>query len=247
MPDAAKEGPAGGDQPLSHVTSLADQLIESAPDGAVIIDAEGLIRLVNRQVEVLFGYDRGELLGQSVDLLVPERVRAVHASHRAGYFADPATRSMGGGLQLAGRRKDGTEFPADISLSFLQTPEGVLVSAAVRDVTRQKQVEADLQRVNEAMRMFVAAAAHDLRSPLAAVLGFAHLLEAAGTELPDEKRAEFVSAIHRGARQASRLVDDLLMLSKIEVRPRRETRTGGAASGHRHGRGGVLPRRGRDL
>jgi PAS domain S-box-containing protein len=218
MPDAAAEVPAGSGQRLvSPLAAHAEQLLESAPDGVVIIDAEGLILLVNRQAELLFGYDRAELLGQPVDLLVPERARAVHDSHRVGYFANPSLRPMGTGLDLVARRKDGTEFPVEISLSSLQTPEGVVASASVRDVTRQRKLETDLQRMNEAMRMFVATASHDLRTPLASLLGFAQLLEAGGKELSIEQRAECVSAIHRAARQASRLVDDLLTLSKFEA------------------------------
>jgi PAS domain S-box-containing protein len=104
----------------------------------VCVDADGRIALVNAQTERLFGYGRDELVGQPVEMLVPDAVRDAHPSHRAGYVADPAPRPMGAGMELAGRRRDGTTFPAEISLSAIDTELGILVSAAVRDVTERR-------------------------------------------------------------------------------------------------------------
>ncbi|HEX4654338.1 MAG TPA: PAS domain S-box protein [Mycobacteriales bacterium] len=129
---------------------MTEQLLDSAPDAFVIIDKSGLIRLVNRQAERLFGYGRDELLGRPIETLVPEAVRSVHPQHREGYFMRPTARPMGAGLQLAARRKDGTEFPVDISLSSVETPQGVLVSAAVRDITDRKRSDAKFQALLEA-------------------------------------------------------------------------------------------------
>ncbi|MFF5288973.1 hybrid sensor histidine kinase/response regulator [Paractinoplanes globisporus] len=125
-------------------------LLEAAPDAIVGATPDGRIALVNAQAERLFGYPRQELLGQPVEILVPEYARDVHPGHRFRYLADPAPRPMGAGMQLAGRRKDGTRFPAEISLSSINTEDGVLVSAAIRDVTDRARAEAKFRGLLEA-------------------------------------------------------------------------------------------------
>jgi len=120
---------------------ISEQLVNSAPDAMVVVDQQGLIRLVNVRTEELFGYARDELLGQPIELLVPERFRGAHVGNRAEYVAAPRRRPMGSNLELSGRRKDGSEFPVEISLSPVATPEGTLVASAIRDVSLRRRAE----------------------------------------------------------------------------------------------------------
>ncbi|HEX6272044.1 MAG TPA: PAS domain S-box protein, partial [Polyangiaceae bacterium] len=135
-------------------SELFQKLVDSAPDAMIVVDSAGVVLLVNVQAEAMFGYARHELLGQSIDLLVPERFRGGHVRHRAAFVASPKSRPMGSGLELFGRRKDGSEFPIEISLSPLETDAGILISSAIRDVTERKQAEASARLASD--RLFSA-------------------------------------------------------------------------------------------
>jgi len=132
---------AGEMKERSRLEQRFRSLLETAPDAIVIVDEGGVMALVNAQTEKLFGYARNELLGRTVDMLVPERFRGRHPAHRRRFDADPQVRPMGADLELHGLRKDGTEFPTEILLSPVKTDEGMFVSAAIRDVSRTKDIE----------------------------------------------------------------------------------------------------------
>jgi PAS domain S-box-containing protein len=142
-PDPDPHGPHGPHVPLAEV-------LESAPDAVVGIGLDGLIVFANQQVEALFGYPPGDLIGRPMELLLPERFREAHRQHRGHYFSSPVRRPMGAGLQLAALRRDGSEFPVDVALAPFDTGSGLLVSAAVRDITERKQEERAAQHLREA-------------------------------------------------------------------------------------------------
>jgi len=132
-------------------------LVEHSPHAVVITDQEGRIVLVNRETERVFGYGREELLGRTVEVLVPERLRRGHVRHRGGYLASPAMRSLGASRCLLGRRKDGTEFPTEIGLSYVETRDGILVMSAIADTTQRKQAEERLRQTSETLQALVQA------------------------------------------------------------------------------------------
>jgi PAS domain S-box-containing protein len=190
-------------------------LLEAAPDAMVIVDERGQVVLVNAQTESLFGYSRTELLDRPVEILIPARFRDLHPEHRAEYTASPRAPAMGSGLDLRGRRKDGSEFAVEISLSPIQTADGLLISSAIRDVTERNRIEAALKNANRELEAFSYSVAHDLRAPLRAMSGFAQvLLEEHANHLDDEGK-DCLAEITANAVKMGSLIDALLALARV--------------------------------
>lgn len=199
-------------------------LLESAPDAMVIVDSSGHITLVNAQTERMFGYERAELLGQAVEILMPSRYRGQHSEHRRSYCDQPKVRAMGSGLELHGRHKDGTEFPIEISLSPIDTPQGRLVASAIRDISERKRAAAALATANKELESFSYAVAHDLRAPLRGMSGFAQILAADYREKLDAEGQDCLHEIQLNAERMARLIDALLLLARVtrtELKPQR--------------------------
>ena len=203
-------------------------LFENSPDAIILVDQAGRIVRVNTRAEALFGYTRAELEGQSVETLIPERHRARHGGQLAGYFAAPRIRETSAGLELFARRKDGSEFPADIMLSPLQTDEGSYALAVIRDITIRKEEEEHIQNLNEELKQranllevankeleaFSYSVSHDLRAPLRHIHGFVELLQKSPALQGDESGHRYMGVIAGAAKQMGRLIDDLLAFSR---------------------------------
>jgi PAS domain S-box-containing protein len=197
-------------------------LLDGAPDAMVIVGESGAIHLVNAQTENIFGYRKDELIGQPVEMLIPERFRGRHTGHRDDYFSFPVSRPMGAGLELAGRHKTGSEFPVEISLSPLDTEEGMLVSAAIRDITDRKRAERALAAYNDRLesknrelQQFAYIASHDLQEPLRTVTNFVGLLESDYRGQLDEHADKCLGFISQAATRMSHLITGLLEYSRI--------------------------------
>jgi len=198
-------------------------LLEWVPDAIVIANEIGRIVLFNSQSETMFGYARGEMIGQPIESLLPRRHGLAHVGHRLRYQSKPQVRRMGAGLELFGLRKDGSEFPVEISLSPLGASDGRFVMSAIRDISQQKLAEKELQEKNAALQVanqakdrFLATMSHELRTPLNAILGFSGILL---MKLPGALNAEQerqLGIVKTSGEHLLSLINDLLDLAKIQ-------------------------------
>ena len=193
---------------------LSNNLLNLAPDATVVVDAGGTIIFANAQVARTFGYAADELVGRPVEVLLPERLRGGHHEHRARFALQPRPRAMGEGLNLFGQHKSGAEFPVEISLSPVQSDEGPLVVAAVRDATVRRDTEQGLIEANRAKSRLLAAASHDLRQPVQTLT----LLNQAGLRHagPNAKLADILRQQQRALDTISALLASVLDVSKLD-------------------------------
>ncbi len=206
-------------------------LLENAPDAIVIVDEKGIIQLVNIQAETLFGYSREEIVGKEVEMLMPAALHAAHASHRKDFYKNLQFRSMGTGLSLYGRKRNGDEFPVEISLSPIETEEGTLVSSAIRDITARKQTEdmlrattrelerrnLELERSNAELESFSYIASHDLQEPLRKIRIFTEkLLEKEKPNISETGR-DYFNRLASAAVRMQNLINDLLNYSRLNT------------------------------
>lgn len=192
---------------------------EAASEGLIIVSRDGRILEANPKTEELFGYRQAELEGQPVELLLPARLRELHQRDREGYFAAPRSRSMGIGLNLLARRKDGTEFPVEVSLTYASATErGDVVVAAIIDISERLTLERSARTTETVASLgtFAAGIAHDLNNPLQIVLSRGEML-LSGPDLEPEVR-EDLSVLHRHAQRAARIVEEFLQLSKQRMK-----------------------------
>jgi len=220
---AQQEELKASEERLREVEQFYRSVLERAPDAFLVVGEDGVIHLANEQCEKLFGYPRSELVGQKVDVLVPDEVRPHHPELRASFHRSPSTRAMGALRELHGRRKDGSLFPVDIALAPVPARDGVgiQVAVSVRDVTERKQAEVELKaaksKAEEATRMksmFLANMSHEIRTPMNAIIGMSHL--ALKTSLSPKQR-DYISKVHNAGTSLLAIINDILDFSKIEA------------------------------
>jgi PAS domain S-box-containing protein len=199
----------------SEATSRA--FLESASESIVITNAVGVIVRINDKAEKMFGYERAELVGQPVEVLIPRRAREAHVVHRAGYMAAPRVRSMGRGLDLAGIKKDGTEFPVEVSLSFVETDDGLRAIAFVTDISERLAFQRAARQADKlaALGTLSAGIAHEINNPIGIITSRVEvmLLETEGEELPAELRKD-LEVILRHARRVASITQGLLSFAR---------------------------------
>lgn len=189
-------------------------LLDSAPDATVIVNVQGLIQMTNTQTEKLFGYTRDQLLGKPVEILIPTELRNKHVHHRADFAKSSKVRAMGVGIELNAVKKDGSMFPVEISLSPIQTEEGMLISASVRDISHRKALENELKKTNTELEAFTYSVSHDLRAPLRGIIGFTSVLEEEYSDKLDAEAKRITTIIKDNTIKMGRLIDDLLNFSR---------------------------------
>jgi len=213
-----------------QLKSLADHeevfrlVFEAAPNGIVVVNDQGKVVLVNRQAEGMFGYSREEFLALGIEDLVPERLRGAHLHHRKGFTREPSNRAMGAGRDLFGRRRDGSEFPVEIGLTPVPSPQGMLVVSSIVDTTERTRTEnelrryaAELERSNADLRNFAHVASHDLQEPLRKITAFGERLRTHSSGTLDTKGLDYLKRMTDASQRMQVLIADLLTFSRVSL------------------------------
>lgn len=196
--------------------STAAVLIESFAEAFLVIDEGSTVMMVNRRFVELFGYEKEEIVGRQLDLIIPERFRSVHSTHTRNYFKTPHVRPMGQGLELKGLKKDGTEFPVEVSISFLENDNEKLGMAFITDITERAEVESALHKQNRALSDFAQTVAHDLKSLINVLTGFSELLEQDFDSLSTRDRQVSLNTIRDAGYKMSDIINELLFLARAK-------------------------------
>ncbi|MEO8326813.1 MAG: ATP-binding protein [Nitrospirota bacterium] len=199
--------------------------VDAFPSGMLIVDHLGKVVFANRLIETLFGYSQHELMGQSIDTLVPKRFQQEHARHRVAFLDNPNTRAIDAGRDLFARQKDGSEFPVEIGLNPINTPDGFMVLSSVVDITARKKAEAELKRLNQQLanqnqelEAYNYAVSHDLRTPLRAIQNYADFLSEDLSTTVSSDQTVYLTGITTAVCEAEELVSDLLELSRVNIK-----------------------------
>lgn len=203
----------------NHELAMAEeqfrQVVESSPNAMMVINGIGLIKLVNNQMEKLFEYERDELLGHKLEMLVPERFRNQHVNHRAMFLQEPQTRSMGAGRELFALSKSGTEIPVEIELSPIETVKGKKFLVSIVDITKRKAQEIMLKKYNQELEQFAYVASHDLQEPLRTVANYMAVFEEDYLPLLDDQARQYIQSVTRATERMSILIKSLLAFSRL--------------------------------
>jgi len=235
--DPLREGSAEFNELVGDVTPA--HVLEASPDAMIVVNGKGIIVYVNGETEKLFGYARREVIGQTIEALIPESYRHRHVAHRTSFANSPRARAMGEALNIVGKAKDGSEFPADVKLSPLRTREGLLVVAAIRDVTHRKRSEEqlrmyaryleelkasveqkniELEARNRELEQFAYVSSHDLQEPLRKIIAFGDRLKTRNAGTLDERSLDYLARMQSASSRMQRLISDLLEFSRLTTR-----------------------------
>ena len=200
---------------LRHREQQFRSLVETAPAAIVVINKDGEIVLANERVETLFNYHQDDLIGERVEVLLPEPLKDIHKTHRSGFFSKPEARAMGTGRELLGRRKNGSVFPIEIGLSYTETDEGILALAFITDITERQQLHNKLEQSNRDLADFAYIVSHDLKAPLRGISSIADWLSTDYVEVLDDDGQELLTLLQRRVGRLQNLIEGVLRYSRV--------------------------------